>query len=304
MGMDIITFINSRLGPMIGLMLGRLLSREQAYRFAEWIVRIVAARTNSFTVKAVRANQAVVRGLSYDSPELDQAVRDVFRNAARGYADWYKAIAGGPESLTSSVTIEKNLEQSVRKSLENNRGVVIAGAHMSSFNILLLAMGVKGYPIQALSFANPRGAYHVDNALRRKFGLDVSPISIQSLRKAVRRLREAGVVMTGVDRPDVGGEKLKFFGHQVQLPVGHARLAIRTGANILVGIVKSAHDGIYRVDCAPLIEPVLSGDQHRDMIVLAQRVISVIEDYIRSRPSEWLMFFPVWPDITTANVEV
>lgn len=303
MGMDIITFINSRLGPLVGLMLGRLLSREQAYRFAEWIARIVAARSNSFAVKAVRANQAVVRGLSSDSPELDQAVREVFRNAARGYADWYKAIAAGPEALTSSVTIEKNLEQSVRKSIANNRGVVIAGAHMSSFNILLLAMGVKGYPVQALSFANPRGAYHVDNALRRQFGLDVSPISIQSLRKAVRRLREAGVVMTGVDRPEVGGEKLNFFGQQAQLPVGHARLAIRTGANILVGIVKSARDGIYRVDCAPLIEPELSGDQRRDMIVLAQRVISVIEEYIRSRPSEWLMFFPVWPDVAPASAK-
>jgi KDO2-lipid IV(A) lauroyltransferase len=301
--MDIVSFINSRLGPMIGLLMGRLLNRDQAYQLADWLARIVATRTNSYTLKAIRANQAVVRGLLYDSTELDQAVHDVIRNAARGYADWYRAVARGPEALTSSVAIEKHLEQSVLESVANNRGLVLAGAHMSSFNILLLALGVKGYPIQALSYANPHGAYLVDNALRQKFGLDITPISMQSLRRAVRRLREGGLVMTGIDRPDDHGENLTFFGHQVQLPVGHARLAISTGANILVGIVKSADDGVYRIDCAPVIEPLSTGDQYRDMIVLAQKVISVVEAYIRSRPSEWLMFFPVWPNLGTAKVE-
>ena len=301
--MDIVSAINSRLGPMVGLLMGRLLNRDQAYRLADWLAGIVATRTNSFTLKAVRANQAVVRGLAYDSPELDQAVHDVIRNAARGYADWYRAIARGPEALTSSVAIEKHLEKSVLESVTSNRGLVIAGAHMSSFNILLLALGVKGYPIQALSYANPHGAYLVDNALRQKFGLDITPISMQSLRRAVRRLREGGLVMTGIDRPDENGENLTFFGHQVQLPVGHARLANRTGAKILVGIVKSVDDGVYRIDCAPLIEPLSTGDQHRDMIVVAQKVISVIEAYIRSRPSEWLMFHPVWTKIATDMVD-
>lgn len=219
--MDIISIINSRLGPMLGLLLGRTLSREQAYRMADWIAGLVVARSELWLVKGVRANQAVVRGLPYDLPLLNQAVRDVISNAARGYADWYRAVSGGPEVVNSSVIIDESLEQAVYQSIEDKRGLVIVGAHMSSFNILLLALGLRGYPVQALSYARVQGSYHVDNALRLKFGLNLTPISFQSLRQAVLRLRDGGLVMTGIDRPDVGGELLTFFGRQAKLPVGH-----------------------------------------------------------------------------------
>jgi len=289
---------------MLGLLLGRLLSREQAYRLADWIAGLVVARSESWVVQGVRANQAVVRGCPYDSPELDQAVRDVIRNAARGYADWYRAVAGGPEVVNSSIIIDESLVQVVNQSIiEDKRGVVIVGAHMSSFNIMLLALGLRGYPIQALSYARVRGSYHVDNALRMKFGLNLTPISFQSLRQAVLRLRAGGLVMTGIDRPDVGGEWLTFFGRQAKLPVGHARLALRTGSKILVGMVQAMGDGRYRAVCGSLIEPEYTGDQHQDVIMLAQRVLSMIEEYIRSRPQEWLIFLPIWPSVMTTHGE-
>ncbi len=301
--MDLVSFINSRLGPMLGLLLGRLLSREQAYRLADWIAGLVVARSESWVVQGVRANQAVVRGRPYDSPELDQAVRDVIRNAARGYADWYRAVAGGPEVVNSSIIIDESLEQVVNQLIEDKRGVVIVGAHMSSFNIMLLALGLRGYPIQALSYARVQGSYHVDNALRMKFGLNLTPISFQSLRQAVLRLRAGGLVMTGIDRPDVGGEWLTFFGRQAKLPVGHARLALRTGSKILVGMVQAEGDGRYRAVCGSLIEPEYTGDQHQDVIMLAQRVLSMIEEYVRSRPQEWLIFQPIWPSVMTTHGE-
>lgn len=301
--MDIISIINSRLGPMLGLLLGRTLSREQAYRMADWIAGLVVARSESRLVQGVRANQAVVRGLPYDSPLLNQAVRDVISNAARGYADWYRAVSGGPEVVNSSVTIDESLEQAVYQSIEDKRGVVIVGAHMSSFNILLLALGLRGYPIQALSYARVQGSYHVDNALRLKFGLNLTPISFQSLRQAVLRLRDGGLVMTAIDRPDVGGESLTFFGRQAKLPVGHARLALRTNSRILVGMVQAEGDGLYRAVCGSLIEPEDTGDQHQDVLRLAQRVLYLIEDYIRSRPGEWLIFLPIWPSVMTEHGE-
>lgn len=297
--MDLVSFINSRFGPMLGLLLCRLLSRDQAYSFGDWVADQVVARSESEVVQGVRANQAVVRGLPYDSTELDQAVRDVIRNAARGYADWYRAVAGGPEVVSSSVIIDERLEQIVRQSMEEKRGVLIIGAHMSSFNILLLALGVRGFPIQALSYARVRGSYHIDNTLRIKFGLNLTPISFQSLRQAIRQLRDGGLVMTAVDRPDEGGELLTFFGHKAKLPVGHARLALRTDSRILIGMVQAVGDGLYRAVCGSLIEPEFTGDQEKDVLMLAQRVLSVIEDYIRSRPEEWLIFQPVWPSVVT-----
>jgi lauroyl/myristoyl acyltransferase len=282
---------------MLGLFVARFLNTRQAYWIADWMARLVMKREDSWAVQGIRANQSVVRGIPFESPELDQAVFNVIRNAARGYADWYRAVAGGPKMVEASVVIDEALKELVFGSVRNKHGVLFVGPHMSSFNVLLLGLGVMGYPIQALSYANVRGAYHVDNAVRRKFGVNITPISFQSLREAIQRLRNYGFVMTGVDRPDVGGEQLTFFDRKVVLPVGHARLALRTGANVVVGRVQSLGDGCYRGHCEKFIEPESTGDEVKDVLSLAQNILSVMEGMIRSSPDEWLMFYPVWPDV-------
>jgi lauroyl/myristoyl acyltransferase len=90
---------------------------------------------------------------------------------------------------------------------------------------------------------------------------------------------------------------LTFFNRKVVLPVGHARLALRTGANILIGGVQAEGGGYYRGICADFIEPKSTGNERSDVLSLAQHIISVMEDMIRSNPEEWLMFYPVWPDV-------
>ncbi|NIS82797.1 MAG: hypothetical protein GTO14_21955 [Anaerolineales bacterium] len=292
--MSLISFLNTLLAPLLGLLIGRLLTREQAYRLGHWIADRIAARKNSALVRAVRSNQAIVRGLPYDSPELDGAIREVFRTAARGYADWFRVTTIGPEAVQSSIEIDPQMIEEMKRTLQDGRGLMIAGAHMSSFNILLLALGVRGYPIQALSLANVKGGVHVDNAIRRRFGLYLTPVSVESLREAVDRLETGGIVMTGVDRPGVGGEEMTFFGRSTKLPIGHARLALRTNARILVGRTRTLGPGRYLVETSALIEPVSTGNLHRDAVNLAQQILTVLEDYIRAQPGEWLMFFPVW----------
>lgn len=294
--MDLSSFFNTRLAPILGFLLGRVLSRNQTYKLADWVADRVVARTNAAMVKAVRSNQAIVRDLPHDSLELDGAVREIFRNTARGYADWYRATAGGPEAVLASITIDPVLVDSLQRTQLEGRGLMIVGAHMSSFNVLLLALGVLGYPIQALSLSQLRGDMLVDNAVRRKFGLHITPISVQSLREAMERLRNGGIVMTGVDRPGSGSEELTFFGRKTRLPIGHARLAIQTNSRVLVGSTVTVRSGEYRADVKPLIDPEISGDLRVDSVRLAQQVLNNLEGFIRSRPGEWLMFYPVWPN--------
>ncbi len=302
--MDLISFINSQLGPRLGLFIARYINRKQAYRLADWMTGLVVKREDSWLIQGVRANQSIVRGIPFESSELDKAVYEVIRNTARGYADWYRAVAGGPEVLERSLGIADDLKERVFQSVREKHGVLFVGPHMSSFNIMLLAVGVMGHPVQALSYPTVQGSYIVDNEVRKKFGVNITPISFRTLREAIQRLRNYGFVMTGVDRPDVGGEPLTFFDRKVVLPVGHARLAIRTGANVLVGRVEDEGDGYYRGHCEEFIEPELTGDEDKDVLSLAQRIIKVCEDLIRESPSEWLMFQPVWPDVLPSQGEI
>jgi lauroyl/myristoyl acyltransferase len=45
------------------------------------------------------------------------------------------------------------------------------------------------------------------------------------------------------------------------------------------------------------IVPEITGDTKQDVRRLAQRVIETLEGYIRRWPDEWLMFFPLWPEL-------
>jgi KDO2-lipid IV(A) lauroyltransferase len=257
----------------------------------------MAAQARSPETLAVRANQAVVRELEFDDPKLDQAVLEVYRNSARALADWYSIMARGPQGVREAVEFSPDLMQEIQANREDRRGLIIISAHMSSYNLAMLALGVMRLPIQGLSHAVVQGAVQIDNLVRRKFGVEITPISIQALRQALKRLREGGMVMTAVDRPDVGGEPLTFFGRPAKLPIGHARLALQTDSRIMVGMTQTIGEGRYRTVGFPPIEPNPSGDRQRDVFELAQQVLDVMETYIRTRPSEWLMFLPIWPDV-------
>ena len=102
-------------------------------------------------------------------------------------------------------------------------------------------------------------------------------------------------MVTAVDRPDPRGELLEFFGRPARLLVGHARLAIRTGAPIMVGGTYQEENGRYRAILLEVLESGEYQDKPNGELVLAQEVMRVHERFIRQRPDQWMMFHPVWP---------
>ncbi len=221
-------------------------------------------------------------------------MRDVCGNAARSYLTLYRSMALGRRALEAACSIDSTVRQWLDTATAAGRGMVIAGAHMGSFDTVFLTMQERGLSPQVLSYPNPRGSYRADNAIRRKYGLDLTPISPASLRAAVRRLQDGGSVLTGIDRPDPAGERLDFFGRLARLPIGHARLAQRTGSLLLVVACVDDGMGAYKVVGAPPLEPSSASDPQTAARRLAQKAIKVLERFIGERPGEWLMFFPVW----------
>jgi lauroyl/myristoyl acyltransferase len=294
-------YINSQLGPWTGLFLGKILPRTWAYWVGDRIVSILASRQQSKLYQAVRSNQAVVRGLPYESRELDGVVYRVLQNAAHGYVDWFRALSNHEHFEDAYCTVDPHMITDALQSSAAGHGVVFAGAHMSSFNMFIMMMAKRKLPIQALSYARVEGSYKTDNYFRERLGIDLTPISTSALRKAIENLKNRGFVLTGVDRPDVGGIPLEFFGSKVVLPIGHARLAIRTDSHVVVGVVQKAARGRYHVTGPRILVPERTGDDHADTIRLAERIIAILGGYIQERPDEWMMFIPLWPKMIPAR---
>jgi KDO2-lipid IV(A) lauroyltransferase len=255
----------------------------------------VAAQRDNEVIQAVRANLAVVQKLSPEDPALDAAVEQVILGTARSYLSLFAAMRGGHAALSSAASMDAAIEDRTRSFLSRGRGLIFAGAHTLGFDHLLLLLGGLDFPVQVLSYAHPTGSYSAQNRIRLRFGLNLTPIDFGSLRTAIGHLRHGGLVVTAVDRSDPAGETLEFFGRPARLPVGHARLAWRTGAPVLVGATRSEGPDRYHAVYAGLLEPDRTQDEMTAARELAQTAIRLLEGFIRQRPQEWLMFHPVWP---------
>jgi KDO2-lipid IV(A) lauroyltransferase len=146
--------------------------------------------------------------------------------------------------------------------------------------------------------ASPHGGFDLLDEMRKVESLEVTVISPQSLRAAVRRLRGGGLVMTGADRPVPGDQALtEFFGRPACLPLGPARMALMTGATVLLGACVYDPEQGYVLDISGPIDMVRTGNREEDVLAGTRRLAVAMEAYVRAHPAQWMMFHPVWPDL-------
>jgi lauroyl/myristoyl acyltransferase len=292
---------SSSWGPKMVRTLCSVLPRTQAYQLGDRLTSYMTHQKELPLVNGLHANMAVVYGLPEGHPRLHRAVNQLFRNLVRGYVDLYKALEKGPSGVFASCEFDEFLMNAIDSCLASGQGLVLVGAHSCSFDLLLLALTRHFPEVQALTKSDPEGSSRVINETRKKFGVRVTPISVYALREAVQRLKSGGVVVIAADVPVESGAEMIFFKRKTQLPIGHARLAAKTGAKMIVGTSQRVSDGLYRAVGAQAHQPFSSGDRDRDVVRWAQHSLFLLERFIRERPHEWFMPISLWPEPETQD---
>jgi lauroyl/myristoyl acyltransferase len=272
----------------------RFIPTGLALRLADMLARRAANQVDSPVIRALRQNQAVVRGLPVDDPSLDQAAFKALQITTRGYVHLFKNLGKSVETRRAVCVIDEPFINKIVSYYQSGQGVFVVGFHMAGFDQVIVSLGTYGFPLLGLTYADPNAVYRFQNQVRLNCGVNVMDITPQSLRQGLRYLRQGNVVMTACDRPDPLGEELVFFGRKARLPVGHARLALHAGVPLVVGVTRRTGEGTYAASMLDIFEPYSTGNDTQDAIDLSQRVITVFEAYLRQHPEEWLMFFPVW----------
>jgi len=289
-------FFNSSFGVSFGLALGRLTPPKLGYRLSTFGARILARRVDSPMVKAVRANQFVVRGGTSTPEELDQAVADVLTHAGRCFVDLYHNLQN-PVGLKSRSPLTPALGNLITRSHTDSDGAFVVAPHLSNFDLVLLAAAYRGLKAQVLSYSNPTGGYKIQNELRAKTGLNITPVSPEIHQQAIDNMRNGGIVVTAVDRPiRRKAHYMKFFGQPSPLPAGHIRMALEANVPIIVAAAEWQTDGLYHLHLSDPIELVPNDDPDEVIRINGEVVLQVIEGHIRKNPSQWLMYYPAWPN--------
>lgn len=291
------SLFTSRYGVQTALFLGRVLPRPFLRHLGVFAADLIANWRDLPMVRAVRANQWVIRDRSLTRSELDTAVRDVFRQSALSFVDLYHALSR-PQELLELAPRTPGLDALIERSQAHTSGALVCISHSSNFDLVLVAQGLRGLSGQVLTFARPTSGYEIQNQVRASLDtkIEATPISPHTLREALQRLQNGGVVYTGVDRPeDTSKMQLNFFGEPAWMPVGHIRLAVKAGVPIILVTCVREQDGCYRAWLSEPIPMKEYQDTEQTIRENAQNVLNMLSDFIRRAPEQWFMFYPVWP---------
>ncbi|MDH4139274.1 MAG: lysophospholipid acyltransferase family protein [Coriobacteriia bacterium] len=291
--LDLDALANSRFGLKVATGIGRATPPSVGHRLADQAADALARRRGSAIVRAVRANRWVASGGTLTGAALDEAVRLTLRHIGRCIYDLYH-LTDDAATLARRVRISPEFAERLER-LDGGEAVVVGAPHMSNFDFAGRALARAGFRAQVLSVPDPTDAYRAQNEARQRVGLEITPISPEALRLALKRLEGGGAVLTGVDRPlEDGGRELTFFGRPARLPDVHVRLASRVGVPFVLVWVTMAEDGAYDVWAE---EVALSGGRGDEAVRRdAEKVLARAERVIAERPEQWAMPHPVWPE--------
>lgn len=294
---DFQTLLNSRFGTSAALAVGRGLPSWLGKPLARLTADVLAGRKGNSLVRGLRANLWVATGCTLNSEELDRLVVQTFRRHTRSLWDFYHNLSR-PNKVLELVDFSPQFQQLFDQAREDRQPRLILIVHTGNFELAGRSLALRGLDFQILSFPQPPGGYQLQNKIRQESGIESTPMSVEAFQKARDRLRRGGTVLTGVDRPLADSRrKVQFFGRPAPLPVAYVQLALQTGASMVVAACVSKPGGRYEIISMPPVEALSYGERDADLVRNAEAILQMAEQIIRPRPTDWSMFYPIWPEI-------
>ncbi len=247
--------------------------------------------------RSMLANYAVVLpGAS--KAERERVARQSLVNYCRYLVDFIRFPRATPADVSASVGGAPEYERLARE-MEGGRGVVVVCMHFGNWDAGAGATAARGFPVSVV--AETFGDARLDGMVvgaRERLGMRV--LKLESAGPSLLRVLKKGEVLALlVDRPLEGeGVRVPFFGREIEVPAGPARLALRTGAKVLPTafprIVRGRAE--FETWCDWGIELPDSGDAAENVRLLTAQIVAAHERFIRERPDQWYMFRRMWPE--------
>lgn len=214
----------------------------------------------------------------------------VFGALGRDLADAVHMLDAG-ERADRSMSLGEGAEEVIRHAWKRGRGVVFATAHLGPIERMAALVASKGYPVATLAresydprftalYDRLRAGHGVQSIYRGRAGADV---------RLVRALRRGMLVGFPMDLAGRGMATVEcdFLGQRHRLPVGPARIALRTGASLLVGTPGPGKNG-YRYEVT-----VESIEAKGDEAAVTAALGRALEARIMAWPEHWVWMYRV-----------
>jgi len=269
--------------------LPRPLARAAGISLA-WLVYLLHARLR----------QVGMRNLALAFPEKSEderrrILRAEFSSLGRQLAEVCHFPAYTLENLSDVLVFEdfENFEHAHSR----GKGVLIFAGHFGGWELSSFAISMRGHWMHVIM----RG---MDNEYIQRLILHYRTMHgnkavdkddfVRGLLSAMRAGEVVGMLIdTNMTPPQ--GIFVNFFGIPACTASGLARIALKTDAAVVPTFaIWDETLGKYRLRFDPEVELVRSGDPEGDIKTNTQNFTSVIEDYVRKYPEQWLWVHRRW----------
>jgi len=205
--------------------------------------------------------------------------------------DFLALLRGDPVELRRSTRGEEGLVRAAAA----GRGVLLATAHIGSWEMAALFLAKRGRRVTLVSIPEEIGWLgRLRSRIRSEQEHDEILLGDDPMAaiEVMTRLRAGEFVGVQLDRVAGGGSaSVPFCGHRLRMPRGPARLAHATGAWILPVFALTAENARYDLIIEEPIDP--SGLTEE---AIQARLTNLLERYVRQHPDQWLMMQDPWDD--------
>lgn len=281
----------------------RRMPEKTAYRSFNGIADRLWSRRGAGVVQLERNLTRVVPDASYS--DLRKLSRQSMRKYFRYWCDAFRMPDWSNERIVNSFHCVGEFR--LERALADNKGVIVALAHMGNWDHAGAWATLTHAPLTAVAEKlEPERLFERFVQYREALGLKIYPLGQKNVIDTLAgELRDEKRIVALVSDRDLTsrGIEVDFFGEPTRMPAGPASLALRTGAPVMPATLWYEGPIAYAQIHPEVVPPVdaPTGDDASQqpgysaaVSRMTQQIADAFANGIADRPADWHMMQKLW----------
>jgi Kdo2-lipid IVA lauroyltransferase/acyltransferase len=271
-----------------------LLLRAMPVDMASYIGGFFARTLGRLSMRSDVARRNLQRAMpELSQQEIENTVTEMWDNLGRTFAEFPHIASLDYEQIKLFATLEG--EENIFNADANRNGNIYFTGHLANWELGPRLFFDLGFPVSIVyRKGNNPGLGRVIQRLRSSYLVNAIPKGQSGSREIIRRLKAKERIGILVDQKMNDGIKSSFFGLEAMTAPAIARLALKYHCPVLPVRVIRLDGCNFRVNVYPALDIKRSGDNEKDVDALIHQINTIVEEWIREYPGQWIWLHNRW----------